>query len=164
MPAGAPGPQEARPDANVLIQWQVPSLEDFVLRVIGTVLRIFSYLYHLILSLFLTALGGLTLASGLQNLKLTMLPWTGSQLTWWVFGLGIAGLMITILAITGLFRFFFPLWCLFVFIMMFRGFFLLGAFVFTGRPQFYSILWLTIGALVTFLASLTLLRPAKSRY
>ncbi len=134
------------------------------MKVIGAILRVFTYLYHLILGLLLTALGSLTLASGVHNLRLTMLPWTGSQLTWWVFWMGVVGLLATILAITGVFRYLFPLWCLFVVIMMIRGYFFTGPYVFSSRGQFYNIVWLTAGAIVAFVTSLTLLRPARARY
>jgi hypothetical protein len=141
-----------------------PSTEDRALKVLGTILRIFSYFYEFLLSLVLLAIGGLTLSSGLHNLKLTMLPWTGSTLTYWVFWLGVAGLLITLLAVTRLFRYLFPLWCLFVVVMMFRGFFLSGTFVFSGSDQFRTVIWLVIGAIVAFLASLLEFKPRTARY
>ena len=134
------------------------------LKLTGTILRIYSYLYHLILGLFLTALGGLTLASGHHNLNLGMLPWKGASLTWWVFGLGLAGIVFVVLAVTNLFRFAFPLWCLFVAILMIRGFFLSFGYVFSGPDQFRAIVWLTIGAFGAFLSSLPLFQRRTGRY
>lgn len=131
----------------------------------GKILRGFSYIYHFILALLLTVIGALTLSSGLHNLNLTMLPWKGAELTYWVLGLGIAGLVITLLAVTGAFRYLFPLWCLFALTMMVRGFFWNSSpFVFSGPGQFRTIILFVIGAIVAFLASLTVLRRAPSRY
>jgi hypothetical protein len=138
--------------------------EDRTLTVLGTILRIYSYLYEFLLSLVLVAIGGLTLSSGLHNLKLPMLPWTGAALTYWVFWLGVAGIVITLLAVTRVFRYLFPLWCLFIFVMMVRGFFLSGGFVFSGPAQFKAVVWLVIGALGAFLASLQEFKPRPARY
>jgi hypothetical protein len=133
--------------------------------VTGKILRGFSYIYQFILALILTVLGALTLAGGMHNLNLTMLPWKGAQLTYWVLGLGIAGIVITALAATGAFRYLFPLWCLFVVIMMVRGFFWNSSqFVFAGPGQFRTIILVVLGAIVAFLASLTVLRRPQPRY
>lgn len=131
------------------------------MKILGFVLRTYSYLYHLILSLFLFGLAMLTLAGGQHNLHLGMLPWSGIELTHWVLVLGISGLLATALAVTGIFRFVFPLWCLVVVILMIRGFFL-STFTYSGPDQFRSVVWLVIGAAVAFLASLTLLKPKRA--
>ena len=124
-------------------------------KVILWLLRVYSYLFHLALSLFLAGIAIVSLASRPHTLKLGMLPWEGPSLSWWVLGLGIVGLICIFLAVTGMARFLFPLWTLFVFIMMVRGFFL-SPFVFRGSAQFRGAIWLTTGALVALLGSLTL--------
>jgi len=73
-----------------------------------------------------------------------------------------AGILSIVLAITGIFRFLFPLWALTVLVMMVRGF-LLKSYTFEGKPDFVSVLWLIGGAVLAFLASLTLLRARRSR-
>ena len=128
----------------------------------GAIFRFYSYIYQFILALFLTALGGLTLASGQNNLSLGMLPWKGAALTYWVFGLGLAGLVMVALAVAGVFRYLFPLWCLVIAILMIRGFFL-SSYVFAGAGQFQLAVWLTIGALIAFAASLSVLRPRREK-
>src|SRR4051794_14364634 len=128
------------------------------LKLIGTILLIYSYIYHFILGLLLTAIACLTLASGQHNLHLTMLPWKGEALTWWVLALGLGAILFVVLAVTRVFRYAFPLWCLFVAIMMVRGFFIQGSYVFSGPSNFRAIAWLTVGAFGAFLASLQLFK------
>ena len=131
------------------------------MRVAGLVLRIYSYIYHLVLSLILVAIAIVTYSGGVHNLNLPMLPWKGAALTQWVLGLGIAGLVSTILAFTGVFRFLFPIWCLTVVVMMVRGFFL-SQYVYEGPEHFRTIVWVVAGAIVAFLASLPLFRSKAS--
>ena len=126
-------------------------------RVIGLILRIYSYLYHLVLSLVLLAIAIVTMAGGVHNLNLPMLPWKGAELTQWVLGLAIAGLVSTVLAMTGIFRFLFPIWCLAVFVLMARGFFL-SLYVYDGESHFRWVVALFVGAFGAFLASLQLFK------
>src|SRR5262249_4575550 len=94
------------------------------LTLIGRVLLAFSYLFNLLLSLFLSTLGIVTVAGGKDNLRLGMLPWEGAALTRAVLLLGIGGIVCLVLAWTRILRFAFPLWALFILILMFRGYFL----------------------------------------
>src|SRR6266849_1465632 len=98
-------------------------------------LRIFAYLFHLVLCLFLLGLGVVVSASGQNNLKLGMLPWEGAALTRAVLFLGVAGIVCVVLAVTGFARWLFVPWTLFVLIMMIRGFFL-SSYSFAGADQF----------------------------
>ncbi len=131
--------------------------------ILGAVLRIYSYLYHFALSLFLFLISVITLMDGRQNLHLPMLPWEGEGLTHWLFGLGLTGLIVTLLAVSGLFRYAFPFWCLFVVIMMARGFFLSSFYYSGGADQFRGAVWLFVGALGAFLSSLMLLKGRPVR-
>jgi len=119
-------------------------------------LRIGAYLFHLLLGLFLIALGIAGWSSTPGSLKLGMLPWQGSSLTWAVLILGVLAVVCVLLAILDKLRWLFPLWTLFVFVMMLRGFFLTG-YSFADKGQFKSAVWLTCVALIAFLASLSLL-------
>jgi hypothetical protein len=132
------------------------------LKTIALVLRIYSYIFQFILCLFLLGLAILTLSSGRHNLSLDMLPWTDAELTYWILVLSLTGLVVTLLAVTGLFRYLFPLWCLFVVVMMIRGYFLSG-YTYSGPDQFRSVTWLITGAIVAFLAALTLFRRRPNR-
>ena len=121
---------------------------------IGLLLRLYSYLYHLVLSLFLIGLGIVAYSSG-TTLSLGMLPWEGEKLTQALLALGVIGLVCIFGAITGLFRWLFPIWTLVICILMVRGFFL-GSYSYSGADQFKGAVWLTIGALGAFLSSLSL--------
>jgi hypothetical protein len=74
----------------------------------------------------------------------------------------ILGLVSIALAVTGVFRFLFPLWALAVLILMVQGY-LLKPYTFAGQTDFITTLWMIGGALVAFLASLTLLGFRRSR-
>jgi hypothetical protein len=113
---------------------------------VRAVLRIFSYFFHGLLSLFLLALAAMALSSG-QILHLDMLPWHGQTLSYWLLFSSLAGLVSLILAILRTWRLLFVLWSLDVLVVMVRGFFL-GPYEFAGRPEFYRALYLSAGALI----------------
>jgi hypothetical protein len=142
------------------------------LRVLGVLFRIYSYLYHLILALFLVGIATVAIVSHLQahphegggNLTLGMLPWKGHTLVHWILGAGLFGLLSIMLAWIGKLRFLFLLYSLAVFGMMFRGYFL-GGYVFGGKDEFRMAIWLTVGALVAIIGAWSQFRrsPAKRR-
>lgn len=123
-------------------------------------LRIAAYVYHAILSLWLLGLGIVVWSGGQNNLKLGMLPWEGATLTKAIVILGFAGLLCVALAMLGTLRWLFVLWTLVVLVMMFRGFFL-SSYIFPDEGQFKFACWLTAGAFIAFLASLSLLGRRK---
>ena len=125
------------------------------------ILRICAYLFHLVLALFLLGISIVALTSS-NTLNLPFLPWSGEALTQWLFWGSLVGILSILLAVTGKFRYLFPLWALFVLVMMVRGF-ILRPYTFDGSSEFYRILWLIAGAFVAFLASLTLfwVRPRR---
>jgi hypothetical protein len=105
--------------------------------------------------LFLLGIALVVLIEGQHNLKLDMLPWAGAALTRAVLLLGLAGLLCLGLAVLGKLRWLFPLWALVAMALMIRGFFL-GGYSFSGASQFKLIVWLTVGAALAFLGSLSL--------
>lgn len=109
-------------------------------------MRVFSYLFHGLLTLFLLGISFVALSSG-QPLQLEMLPWQGQALTWWLFGAALAGLASVILAICRKWRPLFFLWSLAVLAMLARGFFF-SRYYFAGPPEFHRALYLTGGALI----------------
>ena len=109
-------------------------------------MRVFSYLFHGLLALFLLGIAIVALLSR-QPLDLGMLPWQGSALTYWVLGAALVGLLSVILAIRRTWRGLFFLWSLVVFAMVVRGFFF-SSYYFHGAPQFHSALFMTAGALI----------------
>jgi hypothetical protein len=115
------------------------------------VMRVFSYLFHGLLALFLLAISAMALSSG-QILHLEMLPWHGQSLSYWLLFSAIVGLVALILAIMRTWRLLFVLWSLAVLVVMVRGFFL-GPYEFAGRPEFYRALYLSAGALIAALGA-----------
>jgi len=121
-------------------------------------LRVLSYLFHLILSLALVALGVVAVASGVHDLKFEALPFHGGALNAWLIGGGIFGLISVLCAMTGRLRLLFPLWTLAVLVTMVHAVFLSNEMTFSGPEGFRGALWLTAGALISFLVSLTQVR------
>jgi hypothetical protein len=126
----------------------------------ATILRLYSYVYHFVLSLLLLGISGIAIASNVHTLNLAMLPWKGDELIHYVFYGSIAGLISIVLAVTGIFRYLFPIWTLIIFVLMVRGF-LISPYTFTGKDQFYSILALIAGAFLAFLGSLTVFKEKR---
>jgi hypothetical protein len=126
------------------------------------VVRIFSYLFHAVLALFLLAISVVALSSG-QSLQLQMLPWQGRSLDYWLFFSALFGLITVVLAILRKWPPLFFLWSLAVFTMMVRGFFF-GHYLFRGRPDVHRALLLTAGALVALFGAWFQLRrkPVKA--
>ncbi len=128
---------------------------------LGALLRLYSYLYEFVLALFLFLISLVALIGGKHQLSMPMLPWEGASLTYWLFGLSLAGTVITVLAAMGRLRPLFCLWCLFVVVMMARGFFLSSYYYSGGADQFFGAVALFIGAVIALLSSLTLLRRER---
>jgi len=130
------------------------------MRAIAWLLRVFCYLFHTLISAALLALGLVGLASDAQHMKVDMLPWQGAELAHWLIGLGAAGLLSVLLAVTGKVRFLLPLWSIYVLAMLIKGVFLTAAVSFDGRDDFHNWLLLICGAVLALMGSFTLLRRA----
>ena len=122
------------------------------MRIVALLLRFYSYIFEFLLSLGLLILGIIGATSN-NGLSLDMLPWTGAALTHWLTGLGIIGLVCTILAILNWFRFLFPLWALFVVIMLFRAY-VLSPYTFSGPAGFKQAVVFFLLAVIAFIGSL----------
>jgi hypothetical protein len=127
------------------------------MRAIAWLLRVFCYLFHTILSLALLAVGVVAVRSNVTDMKLETLPWQGAELNYWVIGLGFAGLLCVILAVTGKLRWLLALWAIFVLGMLVRGVFLSPTVTFSGAEDFHNWLWVIAGAAVAALGSFSLL-------
>jgi len=123
------------------------------LRAISLLLRLYSYAFEFLLSLIALVLGIFGATHG-NDLSLDLLPWTGASLTQWLTGLGLIGLVCTILAVSGRLRFLFPLWALFVLVMLFRGY-MFSSYTFSGPQGFEQAVLFFVGAILAFLGSLT---------
>ncbi|MBC7926305.1 MAG: hypothetical protein H7039_11670 [Bryobacteraceae bacterium] len=125
------------------------------------IFRLYAYLYHFVFALYLL---GIAVVAKISNniLKMPFLPWSGDQLTTWLIGGAVTGIVSIALAVTGKFRFLFPLWTLAMLVLLVRGFFL-QPYAFENKAAFDQILYLTAGALVAFLASLSLFFIRRKR-
>ena len=129
---------------------------------IGALLRIYSYLYHFVLAMFLLGLSLVAFASHSHTLNLGMLPWKGATLTCWLFGAGLVGVLSVLLALTGKLRFLFLLYAPAVFGMMLRGYFVSG-YSFSGKDEFRIAVWLTAGALVAIFGAWSQFRKKRGK-
>jgi hypothetical protein len=107
-------------------------------------LRIYSYLFAISLSVFMLGLAVVATASG-SPLSLGFLPWKGASLTYWLFVLALVGLISMYLALRGKLGAIFFLWSLSVMGLLIWGFFL-TPYVFTTAFPFKSAAWLSIAA------------------
>jgi hypothetical protein len=138
--------------------------------VFGALFRIYSYLYHLILALFLFGIATVAIVSHLQahpsegkgSLTLGMLPWKGHTLVHWILGAAVVGLLSLVLAWRGKLRFLFLLYSVAVFGMMFRGYFL-RSYVFSGKDEFRFAIWLTVGALAAIVGAWSQMRRGAAK-
>lgn len=126
------------------------------MRAIAWLLRVFCYLFHTILSLAMLALGVLAVRSNVTDMKLETLPWSGVELNHWLIGLGLAGLLCVVLAITGKVRFLLGLWSILALGMIVRGVFFNSTVTFSGRDDFHNWLLLVSGAVLAALGGLSL--------
>ena len=107
------------------------------------IMRIFSYVYHGVLALFLLAVSAMALAGGSYSLNLEMLPWEGRTLVYWLFFGALFGLVSIYLAIKGTLRLLFFIWSLAVLLLVVQGYFLTGT---TSSRASLRAAWLVIGA------------------
>ena len=131
------------------------------MKVLGLLLRLFSYLFHLLLSLFLLGIAILATTSH-QSLNLGMLPFEKEHVLRGVYTLHIIGLLSTLLAITRLFKYLFPVWAAVVLYILVRGF-IFSSYSFPNTGALRSALWLILAALAAFIGALWTLKPRRGR-
>ena len=121
------------------------------MRLLRTLLKIFAYLYHAALILFLLAISGLAISSGFQKLNFNMLPWTGDTLIFVLFFGSLFGLLSLILAIADRMPFLFFLWALVVAVLLVKGYVFSGYYF--ARGEFSTAVWLLAGSLVALVGA-----------
>ncbi len=131
------------------------------MEIVRTLVRLFSYVFHGVLALFLIALTSLTLLGGEHNLQLQMLPWTGQALTWWLLGLSLVGLVTLFLALKGILRVLFLAWSAAVLFFIVRGYYL-SPYLF-GPGEFWKVNYLTLGAVIALVGAWFQLRSGAGR-
>ena len=133
------------------------------MKVISFLVRIYSLLFQLVLSLLTLALAIVGYGSASSGLKLGMLPWEGSSLLGWLAGLGIVGLLLVILALKGVARFVYMVWTLVIAYLLVNGYFLTN-YRFSGEGEFRFAIYFALAALLSFVGALWLLKtPLRSK-
>ncbi len=129
------------------------------MKIFGVLLRVYSYVFNLILCLFLLGVGLIANASHTIP-KLGMLPFNDDNMIRGMLTLAIVGLVSTLLAATGIFKYLFPVWTAIVLGLMVKGF-ILSHYTFASEAEFKGALWLMLGALIAFLGSLLVLKKKR---
>ena len=131
------------------------------MKFVGFLLRMFSYLFHLLSSLFLLAIA-LVATFSHETLNLRMLPFGEDKLTAGAFALGLFGLTATLLAFTRLFRFLFPLWAAGTVYALVRGYFF-SSYTFGSHDE---VRWASLyiaASIVALIGALWTLKPKRGR-
>jgi hypothetical protein len=126
------------------------------------VVKIYSYVFHLMLALSLTGLALVAFSTGMHNMRLDMLPWSGVALSWWLLGLGLAGIVCVALAVKGVLRILFLVWTVAVVVMMIRGY-VFSPYTFGGWEGFRMIVLLLAGACLAAVGGWLQFRYAPAR-
>ena len=121
--------------------------------VIRGVLRVYSWIFEAVLCAMALAVASVTVLSGDLDLKLGWLPWDAKNLVTWLFGFGILGLLLILLAVAGRLRFLLFLFALIVFVLLLKGFFYGFGYSFENPGQVKNALILIAGAFVAFLGA-----------
>jgi hypothetical protein len=130
---------------------------EATLKVISFLVRIYSLLFHLLLSLLMIGLSVVGYSSSGAELSLGMLPWTGNELVGSLLALGLGGLLFVVLAFNGAQRFLYMVWTLVMTYLIVNGYFLTN-YRFSGEGEFRFAIYVALGALLAFLGGLWLLK------
>ena len=130
------------------------------MKILHALMRFYSYLFTLFLSVFLTGFGAVAYLSGLHNWKVDTFIWTGEDLSKAMLILGVLGGLSVLMAFFNIFRGLLPVMALIFFGLIVYGFFW-QSYRFADAEQFQGILALAVGALVSFLCSLLLFKRRR---
>ena len=130
------------------------------MKILHALMRFYSYLFTLFLSVFLTGFGAVAYLSGLHNWKIDTFIWTGEDLSKAMLILGVLGGLSVLMAVFNIFRGLLPVMALIFFGLIVYGFFW-QSYRFADAEQFQGILALAVGALVSFLCSLLLFKRRR---
>jgi len=123
-------------------------------RFLVSILRVFSYGYHILLGLFLLGIGVVAkFSAGHTAFYTPALPGEGDTQVTYAIGFGLAALVTVGLAVLANFRPPFILWTLIAAMLIFYGFFW-SPYTYGDAEEFKTVLWLFGGAVVAFLAML----------
>ncbi|MFO0282659.1 MAG: hypothetical protein ACK532_12170 [Acidobacteriota bacterium] len=123
------------------------------MKILHVVMRFYSYLYTLFISVFLTGLGVVAYLSGLHNWKVDTFIWTGEDLSKAMVAVGIVGVASVVLAVLNVFRVLLPLVALALFGLTVYGYFWQG-YKFPDAEAFQGTVAFAVGAFGSFACSL----------
>jgi len=118
------------------------------LGVLGALMRVYSYLFHGVVSLLMLVIALVSWLSGAHALNLLLLPWQGAALRWALLVFGLAGLVIVWLATRQTLHVLFLAWSALVLLALVRGFFFGWVHYLRGPYPISWALGLTLAALV----------------
>jgi hypothetical protein len=125
-------------------------------------MRVYSYIFHGLLALFLFAVALVPLFSGIHNLQLELLPWEGRALTYWLLSLSLFGLVSVLLAAMGKSPLPLLIWSVVVVITLLWGYFW-QPYYFGSFEAFRNSLLLLIGAVLATLGAWYAVRHEPAR-
>jgi hypothetical protein len=128
---------------------------------VKALLRLFAWVYHGVLALFLLALSGLAIAADMHSLKLRMFPWEGESLTWWLLGLSLTALILVVLSIRRVARSVFFVWALAIFVFQAKIYIFSGYHF--GGGDFRTALYLIAGAALATVGAWFSMRAVPAR-
>ena len=99
------------------------------------------------------AVAAVTVLSGDLNLKLGWLPWDAKNDTAWLFGFGVLGFLLILLAIAGKLRILLFVFALAVFVLLAKGFFYGLGYSFENAGQAQNALILIGGAFLAWVGA-----------
>jgi hypothetical protein len=118
-------------------------------------LKFYSILFSLIVGLFLTGIGLLSILTKAQNMRMDMLPfWKGEALWYGLLSLGVIGVLAAVLAVLKKAKMLLVLFTLAGFGLVVYGYFLSPAYRFAGAAEAKGVLWFAFGMLGAFFGSL----------
>lgn len=129
---------------------------------VQAILRLYSYVFQFLISLFLLALGLVAALSDNTTFEIDMLPWSGSDLKCALLVLGGFGILSTVLAFRGKLRFLFLIWTLIATGLLIRGIFA-SSHQFDGESEFKWALFLLSGVAATVLGAWSRFRQPAGR-
>lgn len=115
---------------------------------VQALLRFYSYLLHVLVSLFALGVGLVAALSENKSFTITMLPWSDSTLQTALLLMGVVGLISVYLAFQGKIRILFLLWTVVTAGLLARGIFL-SSYEFSGQSEFQ---WALCGLLAFLIA------------
>lgn len=126
-------------------------------------LRIWSYVFALLLGLFCAGIGLVLLISGTPNYRLDMLPWfKGGAAIYALLLLGLLGVASALLAYTGKAKPPLAFFCVTTLVLLAYGYFMSPIYRFQGAAEAWSAFHLLVGAAVATLGALMPLRKRRA--